>query len=173
MAIEVGKDQGNWKGTKQYEVLEGLNKTKPKPSIENPPNLELKLLLSNLKYAFLTPSEKLPVIISTSLSKNMEERLLRILRAHKEAIRWSIRDIKGISPSIYTHRIHMEEEFKPKAQAQRKLNPSLKEEVKKEVIKLLDTGIIYLILDSKWVSPVQVVPKKGGTTASRMTTKSS
>jgi len=36
--------------------------------------------------------------------------------------------------------------------------------VKKEVIKLLDAGIIYPISDSSWVSPVQVVPKKGGVT---------
>jgi len=144
--------------------LEGLNKTKPKPSIESPPNLELKLLPSNLKYVFLTPSKKLPVIISASLSKNMEERLLKVLKAHKEAIGWSIHDIKEISPSICTHKIHIEEEFKPKAQAQIRLNPSLKEEVKKEVIKLLDIRIIYYISDSQWVSPVQVVPKKKDTT---------
>ena len=37
----------------------------------------------------------------------------------------------------------------------------MQEVVKKEVIKLLDAGIIYAILDSEWVSPVQVVPKKG------------
>ncbi|KAJ9544217.1 hypothetical protein OSB04_023924 [Centaurea solstitialis] len=40
----------------------------------------------------------------------------------------------------------------------------MQEVVKKEVIKLLDTGIIYPISDSPWVSPVQVVPKKGGLT---------
>ena len=45
-----------------------------------------------------------------------------------------------------------------------RLNPSMKEVVKAEVIKLLDAGIIYPISDSSWVSPVQVVPKKGGTT---------
>jgi hypothetical protein len=38
------------------------------------------------------------------------------------------------------------------------------EVVKNKVIKLLDAGIIYPISDSKWVSPVQCVPKKGGTT---------
>ena len=36
--------------------------------------------------------------------------------------------------------------------------------VKKEVIKLFDVGIIYPILDSSWISPIQCVPKKGGTT---------
>jgi len=48
----------------------------------------------------------------------------------------------------------MEDNFKPKVQSQRRLNPSLKEEVKKEVIKLFDAGIIYPISDSPWVSPV-------------------
>src|SRR5215470_13831138 len=40
----------------------------------------------------------------------------------------------------------------------------MRDVVKKEVIKLLDAGIIYPISDSTWVSPVQVVPKKGGIT---------
>ena len=40
----------------------------------------------------------------------------------------------------------------------------MKEVVHKEVLKLLDAGIIYPILDSCWVSPVQVVPKKCGMT---------
>ncbi|XP_027368310.1 uncharacterized protein LOC113874273 [Abrus precatorius] len=61
----------------------------------------------------------------------MEEKLLRVLRENKEAFGWSINDIKGISPSICTHRIHMEEEFKPKVQPQRRLNPNLKEVVKR------------------------------------------
>ena len=40
----------------------------------------------------------------------------------------------------------------------------MSEVVKKEVLKLLEAGIIYEISDSKWVSPVHVVPKKGGIT---------
>ena len=40
----------------------------------------------------------------------------------------------------------------------------MKEVVKKEIIKLLDTMIIYPISDSDWVSPIHVVPKKGGMT---------
>ena len=58
----------------------------------------------------------------------------------------------------------MEESYKPSRQQQRRLNPPMLEVVKKEVIKLLDAGIIYPISDSNWVSPVQVVPKKGGIT---------
>nr|GEV93196.1 reverse transcriptase domain-containing protein [Tanacetum cinerariifolium] len=40
----------------------------------------------------------------------------------------------------------------------------MQEVVKKEIVKLLDTGIIYPIADSPWVSPIYYLPKKGGTT---------
>ncbi|RHN45064.1 putative nucleotidyltransferase, Ribonuclease H [Medicago truncatula] len=62
------------------------------------------------------------------------------------------------------HKINMEENFKPVAQPQRRLNPTMKEVVRKEVVKLIEVGMIYPISDSAWVSPVQVVPKKGGMT---------
>ena len=58
----------------------------------------------------------------------------------------------------------MEEDVKPFRQSQIRLNPIMKEVVKKEVLKLLDIGVIYPIADSKWVSPTQVVPKKSGVT---------
>ena len=58
----------------------------------------------------------------------------------------------------------MEEDVKPSRQPQQLLNPIMKEVVKKEVLKLLDVGVIYPIADSKWVSPNQVVPKKSGVT---------
>ena len=47
---------------------------------------------------------------------------------------------------------------------QRRLNPPMKEVVKKEIIKWLDAGVIYPIADSSWVCHVQCVPKKGGLT---------
>ena len=61
------------------------------------------------------------------------------------------------------HRILLEDGHKPSVEAQRRLNPTMKEVVCKEVLKWLDVEVIYLIYDSAWVSPVQVVPKKGGT----------
>ncbi|KAL5572849.1 hypothetical protein UlMin_022446 [Ulmus minor] len=132
--------------------------------IKEPPKLELKEFLSHLRYAFLEESSYYPVIINSSLNDLEEEKLLRVLREHRKAIRWTIDDIKGISPSICMHKILMEETYKPLVQPQRRLNPSMQEVVKKEVVKLMDVGIIYPISDSSWVSPVQVVPKKGGMT---------
>jgi len=60
------------------------------------------------------------------------------------------------------HKIHLEAEYKSVVQPQRRLNPTMKEVVKKEFLKLLDAGMIYPISDSAWVSLVHVVPKKGG-----------
>lgn len=163
MFLQAHHSQKNW-SNHRFEELEWGNTPKPKPSIEEAPELDLKPLPANMKYAFLNPPSSLPVIISADLTDTMEEQLLRVLRDNKEAFGWSIHDIKGINPSICTHRIYMEDDYQPRALPQRRLNPNMKEVVKNEVIKLLDAGIIYPISDSKWVSPVQCVPKKGGTT---------
>ncbi|XP_073031141.1 uncharacterized protein [Primulina eburnea] len=135
-----------------------------KSSIEEAPILEMKHLPSHLKYLFLLDIDKLPVIVSSTLTGTEEENLLRVLRDNIKAIGWSIADIKGIITSMCMHKILMEADHKTSTQPQRCMNPAMQEVVKKEVIKLLDTGIIYQISDSRWVNPVQVVPKKDGIT---------
>ncbi|GKB17480.1 reverse transcriptase domain-containing protein, partial [Tanacetum coccineum] len=112
--------------------------TEAKSSIEEPPELELKDLPSHLEYAFLEENDK--------------------------AIAWKITDIKGIDPRFCTHKILMEDDYKPTVQSQRRVNPKIHEVIKKEVLKLLNAGMIYPISDSPWVSPVHCVPKKGGIT---------
>ena len=151
---------------KYFESL-GEGAKPPVPSIEQPPKMEQKPLPSHLKYAYLGEESTLPVIISSSLTAMEEEKLLRVLRDHKQALGWSLADLKGIRPSMCMHRILLEDGHKPSVEAQRRLNLTMKEVVRKEVLKWLDTGVIYPISDSAWVSPVQVVPKKGGTTVIR------
>ncbi|XP_076953320.1 uncharacterized protein LOC143627360 [Bidens hawaiensis] len=101
--------------------------------------LELKVLPSHLEYAYLDEGSNLPVIVSSKLTE--EE-----------------------SPAYCTHWILIEDEYKPVVQPQRRLNPNMQEVVKKEVLKLMDVGMLYPISDSPWVSPTQFVPKKGGMT---------
>ncbi|GJY12904.1 reverse transcriptase domain-containing protein [Tanacetum coccineum] len=124
----------------------------------------IKDLPSHLEYAFLEGTDKLPVIIAKNLKEDEKVRLLKVLKSHKRAIAWKISDIKGIDPQFCTHKILMENDFKPAIQHQRRVNPKIHEVIKKEVIKLLDAGLIYPISDSPWVSPVHCVPKKGGIT---------
>ncbi|XP_070002794.1 uncharacterized protein [Nicotiana sylvestris] len=113
--------------------------------------IELKNLPSHLKNVFLEP-ELFPVIISYSLTPEQEYKLIEVLRKHKRALGWTLADIKGINPAICIHRILMEENYKPIVQPQRRLNPTMQEVVKKEVVKLLAAGIIYPISDSPWIS---------------------
>ncbi|GJX53531.1 reverse transcriptase domain-containing protein [Tanacetum coccineum] len=123
-----------------------------KSSIDDPPELELKDLPSHLEYAFLEGTDKLPVIISKELKDEEKAALLKVLKSHKQAIAWKISDIKGIDPSFCTHKILMEDDFKPAIQHQRRVNLKIHEVIKKEVIKLLDAGLIYPISDSPWIS---------------------
>ncbi|GJZ03892.1 hypothetical protein Tco_0537167 [Tanacetum coccineum] len=95
-----------------------------KPSSVEPPNLELKELPEHLEYAFLQENNQLPVVISSVLSAVEKAKLLEVLKNHKGAIAWSIADIKGIDSSFCTHKILMEDEFKPSFQPQRRVNPT-------------------------------------------------
>jgi hypothetical protein len=156
---------------KLMEQAEALLETAPLVSKEKKETVvpesskkELKPLLDSLKYKFLGPAESLPVIIASDLIDAQEEELLRVLREHKEAIGWTIEDIKGISPLLVMHKIHLEENSKPSREPSRRLNLAMQEVVRAEVIKLLDAGIIYPIFDSKWVSPIHVVTKRAGLT---------
>ena len=74
-----------------------------------------------------------------------EHKVVKILRKHQEAITWSVKDLKEISPSVCMYKILMEENAKTSIEHQRRLNPVMKEVVKKEVLKWLNPGFIYAI----------------------------
>ena len=128
------------------------------------PPIVLKPLPSGLKYAFLNNDRESPVIISDKLSKDKTLQLLTVLEKHRSAFDYSLEDLKGFSLVLCTHRIPIDLAYPPSREPQCRLNNAMREVVKKEVLKLLHAGIIYPIPYSEWVSPVQVVPKKGGMT---------
>ena len=139
---------------RKYFESPGENTKTPVPSVEQPPKMEKNPLPSHLKYAYLGNASTLLVIISASLAAIEEDKLLRVLRDHKNVLGWSLTDLKWILPSMCMHRILLEDGHKPSVEAQRRLNPTMKEVVRKEVLKWLDTRVIYPISDSAWVSPV-------------------
>ena len=104
------------------------------------------------------------MVISSLLSTAQEGSLLNVLRDNKQALGWNITDLKGISPTVCTHQIYLEEVEKSVRQPQRRLNPHMQEVVREKVLKMLQACIIYPISNSTWVSPTQVVPKKSGVT---------
>nr|GFC02546.1 reverse transcriptase domain-containing protein [Tanacetum cinerariifolium] len=91
----------------------------------------------HLEYAFLEGDDKFPIIIAKDLSDEEKAVLIKIL---------------------------IEDDFEPAIQHQRRVNPKIHDVIKKEVLKLLDAGLIYPISNSPWVSPIHCVPKKSGFT---------
>ena len=88
-------------------------------------------------------------------------KLIAVLEKHRSVLVYTLQDLKGINPAFCPHRIPLDPAIAPSKEPQRRFDNAMREVVKKEVLKLLDAGIIYPILHSEWVSPVQVVPKKG------------
>ncbi|GJU48776.1 reverse transcriptase domain-containing protein [Tanacetum coccineum] len=84
-------------------------------------------------------NKKLEDDINRPDSENQKEKtlLLRVLERRKGAIAWKMSDIKGISLSFCTHKILMEERFKPIIQPQRRLNTKVQDVVKDEIIRVL------------------------------------
>ncbi|GJZ32444.1 hypothetical protein Tco_0577880, partial [Tanacetum coccineum] len=93
-------------------------------------------------------NDKLPVIIAKGLKNDEKDALLKVLKSHKRAIAWKITDIKGIDPRFCTHKILMEDDYKPTIQSQRRVNPKIHEctgikliDISKLVTHRLDTDI--------------------------------
>ena len=101
---------------KYYEPLGEISQTSV-PSFEQPPKMEQKPLPIHLRYAYLGEASTLPVIISTSLKATEEDKLLRVLRDHKDALGWSLVDLKGIRPSMCMNHILLEDGHTPSVEA--------------------------------------------------------
>jgi hypothetical protein len=139
-------------GSGEEERFEDIGEIKPEePQV---PEVDLKPLPKGLKYEFLGPDKTYPVIVSNELSPEQNENSLILLKKHRKVIGYSINDLKGLSLAFNTHHIPMEDQCKSVVDHQRRLTHGMREEVKKEVIKLLDAGIIYPVPHSGWVSPV-------------------
>jgi hypothetical protein len=149
-------------GSMEEEKFENIGDIKPEePQV---PEVDLKPLPKGLKSEVLGPNKTYPVIVTDELSPEENEKLLNLLKKHRKVIGYSINDLKGLSPAFCTHRIPMEDQCKPVLDHERSLTHAMREVLKKEVIKLLDAGIIYPVPHSEWVSPVHCVSKKGGLT---------
>ena len=120
---------------------------------------ELKPLPDTLKYAYLDEKKIYPVISSANLSEKEEEKLFETLKKHHAAIGYTLDDLKGISPTLCQHKIKLEKDAKLVVDHQRRLNPKMKEVVRKEILKLLEASIIHRIADSECGSAGHCVPK--------------
>nr|GEV44586.1 putative reverse transcriptase domain-containing protein [Tanacetum cinerariifolium] len=129
-------------------LLEAFLNDDPSP----PPLNQRNYLPENVTISYLSSLQKTQVW-------RKKAALITVLKSHKRAIAWKLSDIKGINPEFCNY-IFLEEDSTPAVQQQRRVNLKIHDVIKQEVIKLLDTGLIYPISYSSWVSPVHCVPKK-------------
>jgi hypothetical protein len=87
----------------EVEFLNLEQEVKPETS-----PIELKQLPLGLQYVFLNGDREAPMIISDKLSNDETQRLVATLENYWSVIGYSLKDLKGISPSLCTHRIPME-----------------------------------------------------------------
>ena len=113
---------------------------------------------------YFIPGHTFPVAITSELTIEQEDELIKQVKKYKAAIGWTIVDIKGVIPLICTHKNNLENDSKATRDQQHRLNITMKEVLKNEILKLLDASITYPIADDKWISLMQVVPKKFGVT---------
>ena len=128
--LETGGSESDETDAGSARELSAPDATRVKTQTKRP-TPELKPLLANLRYEFLGPDHSFPVIVNADLNPDQIAKLLEKLKLHQGAIGYSINNLKGISPSICLHRIFLEEDHKPSVEHQRRLNPNLKEVVKK------------------------------------------
>nr|GFC46298.1 reverse transcriptase domain-containing protein [Tanacetum cinerariifolium] len=95
------------------EELKAYEAQTVKSSVDEPPEVELKDLPHHLEYAFLEGDDKLPIVIAKELRSEEKAILIKVLKSHKRAIAWKLFDIQGINSEFCTHKILMEEDYKP------------------------------------------------------------
>nr|GEU62841.1 hypothetical protein [Tanacetum cinerariifolium] len=115
--ISLEIDDSFYDSEGKLKVVEPKNE---KYSIDEPPVVELKDLPPHLEYEILEGDDKLPVIIAKDLKDEEKTALIKVLESHKQALAWQLFDIKGINLEFYTHKILMEDDFKPAFQHQRR-----------------------------------------------------
>ncbi|GJX63026.1 reverse transcriptase domain-containing protein [Tanacetum coccineum] len=93
---------------------------KIKTSLKEPPSdLELKPRSDHLEYVFLDEPSFLPVITSSQLSEQSKNKLISVLKRHKQAFAWKTTDVTGICPSFCKHKIQLLDDKKAVVQKQR------------------------------------------------------
>ena len=119
-----------------------------------------KSLEPSIKPVEISPGKLL--YINSELDTNQQQKLLKVLQKQTREFAWEYKVMHGIHLDICIHHIYTQEDAKPVRQFQRQMNPALKDIVKEELQKLLNANFIYPIPDSKWVSPLVIIPKKNG-----------
>jgi hypothetical protein len=109
-------------------------------------------------------TEENPKNINLGLGCTPSERdsFINLFKKYKDIFSWTYNDLKNYDTSVIQHIIPLNLDAKPVQQKLRKIHPNLELQIKKELNKLLQERIIFLVRHSQWVSNMVPVRKKNG-----------
>ena len=97
--------------------------------------------------------------IGSKLAKDLKNLLIHFLRQNKDVFAWKQTDMRGIDPTVITHRLNVSPSFKPIKQKRRSFAPKRQKAINEEVSKLLQAGAIMEVEYPEWLANVVLVKK--------------
>ena len=122
----------------------------------------IKSIVNPTDYSKVETKEGKAFYLTNALDSKDRQSYVSLLSEFSDVFAWSPLDLTGISPRLGEHRIDLVEGAVPVRQKQYRLNPRYSLMVKEDIDRLLEAGFIYPVVNSEWVSPIVVVPKKVG-----------
>src|SRR3954453_14915906 len=102
------------------------------------------------------------VKIGASLSSEIRESLIQLLKEFSDVFAWSYQDMPGLDTSIVEHHLPLKAECPPVKQKLRRTHPEMAMKIKVEVQKQLDAGFLVTSEYPQWLANIVPVPKKDG-----------
>ena len=100
--------------------------------------------------------------IGSKLAEDLKNLFIHFLRQNKDVFSWKQADMRGIDPTVITHRLNVSPSFKPNKQKRRSFAPERQKAINEEVNKLLQEGAIREVEYPEWLANVVLVKKANG-----------
>ena len=131
-----------------------------KPEEGNPDRI--KSIVNPTDYSKVETKEGKAFYLANALDDEDRRSYVSLLSDFSDVFAWSPSELTGILPRLGEHKITLVEGAVPVRQRQYRVNPRYSLMVKEDIDRLLEAGFIYPVVNSEWVSPIMVVPKKVG-----------
>jgi len=93
----------------------------------------------------------------------MTKEIFDLLQEYQDLFLALVAELKGIKGDIGEMKIVLRPDSCPMKHKLYRLNPRVKEKVKREIDKMLQAGIIFLIDEAEWISPIVIQNRKDAT----------
>ena len=130
------------------------------PDESNP--YRIKSIVYPTDYSKVETKEGRTFYIANALDDKDRQSYVSLFSDFSDVFAWSPSDLTGILPRLGEHKIDLVKGAIPVRQRQYRLNPRYSLMVKEDIDRLLEARFIYPVVNSEWISPIVVVPKKVG-----------